>query len=475
MKDFAREIQKRIPSFIDYGDARVVNDTSENIVVKNGKPEDIRCAENLGFGVRVLLNGAWGFASSSKIEKDEIDKVIKEAISIAKASGVAKGKSVVLSPVERVINEYKTPVDEDPFKLSFEEKISLLMDIDSILRKNPDVKVSLAYLSFINTKKVFVSTDGSLISQDTLHSGGEYSATAVKNGEVQRRSYGDFGQGGYEIVRELKLLENAERVREEVKMLLLAKDCPAGKKDIVINDDQMVLQTHESIGHAVELDRVFGMEASYAGTSFVTTDKLNKFWYGSELVNVTADATTPGGLGTFGWDDEGIPAQRTPIIRDGIFVGYLSSRETAPLINRTSSGAMRADGWSRIPIIRMTNINLEPGDFTLEELIGGINDGLFLTTNKSWSIDDKRLNFQFGVEFAREIKNGKLRDVVRNVTYTGITPEFWGKCDGIGNKSTWKLHGIMNCGKGEPGQSMRVGHGVPPARFRGVQVGVFQR
>ncbi|MEA3432578.1 MAG: TldD/PmbA family protein, partial [candidate division WOR-3 bacterium] len=203
--------------------------------------------------------------------------------------------------------------------------------------------------------------------------------------------------------------------------------------------------------------------------------KLGSFKYGSKFINVTADATIKDGLGGFGWDDEGVPAQRIYLIKEGIFNDYLSSRDTAPLIGRRSTGTMRASSWSRIPIIRMTNINLEPGEFTLRELIDGITNGLYLLTNKSWSIDDKRINFQFGVEFGYEIKNGKLGDVVKDATYTGITPKFWNSCDGIGNKDCWKMHGVMNCGKGEPGQSMRVGHGTAPARFRGIEVGVFRK
>jgi TldD protein len=244
------------------------------------------------------------------------------------------------------------------------------------------------------------------------------------------------------------------------------------KTTVVLDANQMVLQVHESCGHPTELDRVLGTEASYAGTSFLTVDKLNKFQYGSELVNITADATLKGGLGTFGWDDEGVPGQRVPLIRAGRFVGYLTSRETAPIINKTSGGAMRADGWNRIPIIRMTNINLEPGQWKFANIIADTSDGIFMTTNKSWSIDDQRLNFQFGCEIAWRIKNGKLCEVYKNPTYAGITPEFWRSCDAVADKSLWRLFGIPNCGKGEPGQTAFVGHGTAPARFRDVQIGI---
>jgi len=241
---------------------------------------------------------------------------------------------------------------------------------------------------------------------------------------------------------------------------------------IILDSDQLALQVHESIGHPIELDRVLGTEASYAGTSFVTIDKLGTFRYGSDKVVVVADATVPGGLGTFGYDDEGTAAQRVMIIDHGMFIGYLSSRETAPVIGRESSGAMLADGWNRIPLIRMTNINLEPGEWSLDDLIADTDRGIFFSTNKSWSIDDRRLNFQFGTEIAREITNGRLGKIYKNPNYTGITPEFWNSCDAVCNKEHWQLWGLLNCGKGEPGQAMHVGHGTAPARFRNVRVGI---
>jgi TldD protein len=289
---------------------------------------------------------------------------------------------------------------------------------------------------------------------------------------LQSRSYGNHRQAGYEFITELDLLDNASRIHDEVLMLLKAKPCPQKKTTAILDAEQMVLQTHESCGHPTELDRVLGTEASYAGTSFLTIDKLNKLRYGSEIVNIVADAQTPGGLGTYGWDDEGVPAQKTFLVKDGMFVGYLSSRETAPIINGVSSGAMRADGWNRIPLIRMTNINLVPGSWDFDDMIADTKDGIFMTTNKSWSIDDKRLNFQFGCELARQIKNGKLGEVYKNPTYTGITPQFWGSCDALGNRASWQLFGTPNCGKGEPGQTAFVGHGTVPARFRSVQVGI---
>ncbi|HSD49289.1 MAG TPA: TldD/PmbA family protein, partial [Actinomycetota bacterium] len=267
-------------------------------------------------------------------------------------------------------------------------------------------------------------------------------------------------------------VEEAERTATEAVELLSAKPCPSEVTTLVLDSGQVELQVHESVGHPLELDRVLGMEEAYAGSSFVRPDDRGTLRYGSPLVSITADATVPGGLGTFAWDDEGVPAQRVPLIVDGVFQDFLSSRETASALGLPSSGAMRADGWQHLPLIRMTNINLEPREGSLAEIIGDTKDGVFMSTNTSWSIDDKRVNFQFGCEVAWRIEDGRLTEMYRNPNYTGITTEFWGSCDAVGGREDWTLWGTPNCGKGQPGQVARVGHGVPPARFRNVQVGV---
>jgi TldD protein len=253
--------------------------------------------------------------------------------------------------------------------------------------------------------------------------------------------------------------------------LLAAPVCPTGTFDIIIDGSQMALQVHESLGHPAELDRVLGTELSFAGGSFLTLDKLGKFQYGSELVNIVADATVPGALGTFGYDDEGVPAQRVDLVREGVFVGYLTSRDTAAKAGLSrSGGAARASGWNRIPLIRMTNINLLPGEGTLSDLIADTDHGIYFETNKSWSIDDRRVNFQFGCEVAWEIKGGRKVRLLKNALYTGITPKFWASCVAISGPEEWRMWGLPNCGKGEPGQVMQVGHGASPAKFRGIQV-----
>jgi TldD protein len=332
-------------------------------------------------------------------------------------------------------------------------------------------------MEFVQENKVFASTEGSYIEQTLVESGAGIEATAVGEGEVQTRSFPNSfgrqqGKAGYEFVRDRRLVENGQRIAEEAVALLSAPPCPGRVTTLILDSTQLALQVHESCGHPIELDRVLGEEASFAGTSFLTRDKLGTFGYGSPLVNIYADATIPGALGTFGFDDEGVPAQRSPIVEDGLFVGYLMSRETAALLGQRSNGTMRADGWNRIPLIRMTNINLEPGTWEFDDMIADTDDGVYMAVNKSWSIDDKRLNFQFGTQLAYEIKKGKLGRMLKNATYTGITPEFWGSCDAICNENHWHIWGLPNCGKGEPMQAAHVAHGAAPARFRKVQVGI---
>jgi TldD protein len=339
------------------------------------------------------------------------------------------------------------------------------------------VSISEASMRAIRENKIFASSEGGYIEQKITQSGAALDATSISGNDIQIRSYpnshgGDIACAGYEFIEGLKLKDNAARIAEESVKLLSAKPCPSGEYTVILNGDQMALQVHESCGHPVEFDRVLGMEASFAGTSFLTIDKLNNYKYGSSIVNINSDATIPRALGTFGYDDEGVPAQKFDIIRDGIFVGYLTSRETAPVIGQQSNGCMRADGWGKLPLIRMTNINLLPGDSSLDEMISDIKDGLYLSTNRSWSIDDKRLNFQFATQIGWEIKNGKLGAMVKNPNYTGITPEFWSSCDAIAGKDEWRVWGLPNCGKGEPMQVARVAHGSAPARFNNIKVGV---
>ena len=477
MKELIREtINGLKKKGVDYADLRQVKRISENIKVKNREVEGVSKSEDLGFGIRVLYKGAWGFASSNIISKGEYKRIANLAMEIARASSLAQKEPVRLAENEAYKDKYVSPCQIDPFKVSLDEKLNLLISACDIMLKNPGTKVADVSLNFFRTEQIFANTEGSLIEQVITESGGGATATAAKDGETQWRSYpnshgGDYATRGYELIQEMNLLKHMERISEEAVALLSAPECPAQETTVIISGNQMALQVHESCGHPIELDRVLGTEISLAGGSFMTLDKLGQLRYGSPKVNIYADATTPGGLGSFGYDDEGVKAQRTDIIQQGRFVGYLTSRETAPLLKQRSNGTMRADGWNRIPLIRMTNINLAPGEVNLEDLIADTQQGLFLDTNKSWSIDDKRLNFQFAVEVAREIKNGKLGQMYKNPIYTGITPEFWNTCDAVCNQNYWHVWGVPNCGKGEPMQTMHVGHGVAPARFTKVKVG----
>lgn len=462
---------------VDYGDIRFQKKVVESIKVKNRNVETISKTEDQGIGIRVIVDGAWGFAASSIISEAEMKRVANKAIQIAKASATTKKENVTLSEIKPYRDKYISFSQIDPFNIPLDKKVELLLNATEILLKSDKIKVAEGSMDFFRTDKTFASTEGAFIEQTILESGAGIIATAVDGTEVQRRSYpsshrGDFATRGWEFVEEMKLLDNAERVREEAIALLYAPPCPDTITTIIISGSQMALQVHESCGHPTELDRVLGTEISLAGGSFLSLDQLNKLKYGSDKVTITADATVPGGLGTFGYDDEGVKAQRVDLVRNGLFVGYQTSRETAKVLNQKSNGTMRADGWNRIPLIRMTNINLEPGEWNRDDLIADTKEGLLLDMNKSWSIDDKRLNFQFGTEIAWEIKDGKLGRVYKNPVYTGITPEFWNSCDAVCNRNHWHVWGVPNCGKGEPMQTMHVAHGTSPTRFRNVKVGV---
>ncbi len=459
-----------------YADIRLVERQWESILVKNDRLERNSESENQGFGIRVLYQGAWGFACSFEKTPAEMERVANEALKMARGASTAAGEKVTLAPQSPVQGRWKSPYKIDPFQVPKEQKIELLSaSVKEMLI--PGILVARAGLDFLKEKKIFASTEGSFTEQEFMYTGAGIESTAVEGEENQNRSYpnsfgGNFLQVGYEYLEGLKLVQNARRIAKEAVALLHAPQAPSGIMTVILDSSQVALQVHESCGHPTELDRVLGMELGFAGGSFLSPDKRGHFKYGSDKVTIVADATCPQGLGTFAYDDEGVPAQKTLLINRGNFEGYLSSRETAAKFNEKSNGTMRGDGWNSLPLIRMTNINLEPGDQSLDAMIKGTKEGLFLQTNRSWSIDDQRLNFQFGTEVAYEIKNGVLGKMYKNATYTGITPEFWGSCDAVGNKDHWELWGLPNCGKGEPVQTMFVGHGASPARFQNVRVGV---
>jgi len=463
-----------------YADVRVVNHREESLSVKDGIVEELSSSETEGVGVRVLVNGAWGFASSRNITKEEIDHITAQAVAIAHASGLVSGEKVDLGPKVTNRGTYQTPVQIDPTSVSLEDKLALLLNADTEMGKVKGVRTRQTHATTLKQHKYFANSEGAFTEQTIIETGGGIQATAVGGSEIQVRSYPNaFARqqvtGGWEAMLSWDLPGNGQRIASEAVALLTADPCPSNiTTSLILGGSQLALQVHESCGHPTELDRVYGSEAAYAGTSFLTTEKLDTFHYGSPVVNLTADSVRPLGLGTFGWDDEGVPAQSSPLVRDGLFVGYLMSRETASKLGRFSNGCMRASGWNRIPIIRMVNVSLEPGTWTQDDLIADTEDGIFMDSNRSWSIDDKRYNFQFGTEIGYEIKNGKMGRMLRTCTYTGITPEFWNSCDAVCNADHWVMWGTPNCGKGQPSQVAHTGHGTAPARFRNVKVGVLK-
>ncbi len=462
----------------DYADARFVIEDNESVTVRNEQMEGIDRSTSKGLGIRVLVNGCWGFAAAASLEPADVEQTAQLAIEIARASSRLPVDPVRLAEVEPAVDTWASRMQEDPFNVALEEKVALLMEATRRMRQVPRLTYAEAGLDFYRRHTLFASSEGAAIDQTVTNSGGGIEAVAIADGEMQRRSYpnsfrGHITAAGWEHIPRLGLIEEAERTAAEAVELLSAAECPSEVATLILDSGQMELQIHESIGHPIELDRVLGMEEAYAGTSFLRPADRGSLRYASDIVNVTADATLSGGLGTFAYDDEGVPAQRTPVIVDGIFQNFMSSRETATTVGLAgSSGTMRADGWSSMPLIRMTNVSIEPGEGSFADLIGDTHDGIFMATNQSWSIDDKRVNFQFGCEIAWRIRNGKLAEPLKNPNYAGITTEFWQSCDAIAGREEWVLWGTPNCGKGQPGQVARTGHGAAPARFRNVQVGV---
>jgi TldD protein len=468
-------------SKVSHGDVRVVRVLEETINTRNGAVETMTRSESFGFGIRVLRNGGWGYAASADLVPREIVRICSLACRIAAACTGLRERAVVLAPQPAVTGSYVTPVERDPFTVPFEERLDLLVSLNETGQKVKGVTVATAHLGFRREEKHFASTEGSRIQQVITHSGGGISATAMGgHREMGRRSYpssqeGQYEARGYELIERLNLTEHTQRIGEEAVALLAAPPAPSEQTTLVLDGPQVALQIHESIGHPLELDRVFGAEANFSGTSFATPDQLGKLRYASPMITVQSDATFPGGLGTFGFDDEGVPAQRVDLIREGVLVGYISSRETAALIGGRSSGAMLADGWQNLPLVRMTNTNLLPGSLRTEEIIAGTDKGIFLSGTTSWSIDDRREGFEFGCEVGWLIRNGRLAEMVKSPAYSGSTVEFWNSCDAVASGKEWRIWGTPNCGKGQPGQTMRVGQGASPCRFRNVSIHPAQR
>lgn len=461
----------------DYADIRHERITTESLQALDGEVEGFSTDISAGVGIRVLYRGAWGFAATNVVNEAGAMKAAEEALAIARAFSAVNADKVRLSEAEPFIECYSTPYVIDPFGVAPERKISQIAGVTGAALKEKGISSAEAFLEFSKAEKEFCSTEGAVITQTILTSGGGYHVIAGDGDDAEVRSYPDghhglFATRGYELIDELDFMGNLPRVIDEARSLVSARECPTGARDIIIDGPQLALQIHESCGHPSELDRVLGAELGFAGGSFLTLDKLGAFRYGSPIVNIYADPNEPFGAGSYRFDDEGVRGIRVDLVREGVFTGYLTSRETAPSIGGASNGSMRGEGWGGLPIIRMSNICMEPGKGTLEDLISDTKDGLFLSVNRSWSIDDKRLNFQFGSEIAWEIRNGKLGQAFRNPVYYGTTPRFWASCDAVCGKDDWRIWGLNSCAKGEPMQTAHVGHGASPARFKSVEVGV---
>ncbi|MCY3023591.1 MAG: TldD/PmbA family protein [Planctomycetota bacterium] len=459
-----------------YADARIVRFRNQRIHTEDLRVASISDSESLGVGVRVIAGGAWGFAASSDLKKEQVAQVAAQAVEIARAGALARNPAGIRWAHEDPhTGVFRTPVKKDPFQVPLEEKIGLLLAAGKAVLAVPGVMKCLAFMHFKTEQRWLANSEGSQIESWTCTSNAEYEATAVDAHTAKTRSFEAYPlNAGYEHIENTPLLAEATRVGEQAVEKLKGKPCPVGKRDLVLHPSHLALTMHESIGHATELDRVLGMEESLAGSSFATIDLLGTLRYGSPLMNIVCDNTMPFGLATRGYDDDGVSGQRWHIIRDGILVDYQTGREVCPAIGAPRShGSCRADSWGSIPIVRQSNIGLSPGTkpLTPAELIAGVDDGIYIEGMGSFSIDQKRQNFQFGGDCFWEIKNGKRGGMLKDVTYQAITTEFWGSMDAVCDERFWVPYGVMNCGKGDPMQIAQMTHGSAPARFRQINVG----
>ena len=464
---------------ISYGDVKWLNRSFQSLLVKNGQLERNSRGSNKGIGIKILYKGAYGFAATNVLSKESIRNTIKRAFKIASASALSVTQPIVLAEEPVYTDTIQTPVKKNPESVSPEETTNILLEASQAADiSDSRIKVRTATYDYWNDHMVLWTTEGSKIDQQIFVCGGGISVLAVEGG-VETRGYpggirGNLSTAGYEYFTDLDIVGHANQVATEAVGLLEAPKCPANNDaSIIILPGQLMLQLHEN-GHGFEMDRAYDYEAAFAGTSFMKPHLVNSLMFGNDLVTIHGDATHPGGLGTFFYDHEGVKAQKTTLVEHGKLVGYLSSRETAPLQGwKRSSGSARASAFDRMPLIRMTNINLQPGDWKYDELIEDTQDGYIMDTNISWSIDDLRLSFQFGTEIGWRVEHGEITGLIKKPSYTGITPKFWNSVNAICNEKEFKIYGTPNCGKGEPSQVMYTGHGSSPARFEHVRIGVM--
>jgi TldD protein len=480
VRELAERVLGLVPAGVEYADVRVVLRVHECVHVENGRLGQVLYEETEGVAIRVLVEGQWGFAATAFPERAEA--ALARAVSQARSAAVLVGPRARLAPAEPVVARYETPLARDPLAVPLDEKVALLTAASEAMGRG--LRAAEASYDCFREKKVFASSEGSLVEQVLTETGAGLLATAASEDDVQRRSYpqsvpraikgqrGDFATAGWEHVESLRLVEEAPRVGEEAQALLTAAPCPAGRTTLIVSGTQMALFVHECFGHPAELDRALGSEASLAGGSYMQPELRGKLQVASPLVSITADGTLPGGMGSYGYDDEGVAAQRTVVVEDGTFRDYLTSRESAGALGQRSSGAARADGWARIPLVRMSNVSIEPGETPYEEIVASTKEGILVDMNRSVSIDDTRRAFRFGNEIGWEIRDGKLGRMLKSCTFGGKTLEVWRSCDAVADRASFRVYGLPSCNKGEPLQVAHIGHGTVPARFRDVQVGL---
>jgi TldD protein len=459
-----------------YADIRINRYRVQFIFTRDRRVQNIVNTEDYGFGVRVIVDGTWGFASSSVVTKDEIARVVAQAATIARANRRINTEPVTLAPVEAYRTAWNTPVVKNPFDIPLQPKLDLLLQIHEEALKVPGASFVSAFMQFVNEHKYFASSEGSHIEQSLIRSYPSFSVTAVDktSGKFYSRAALTAPMGmGYEYIDGYPLLQEAKVAAQEAVAMHKAKPAPAGVKALILHPSNLWLTIHESIGHPTELDRALGYEANFAGTSFLTTDKLGKFELGSKIVNIVADKTQEHAMATCGYDDDGVKTTRWPLVQNGLFVDYQTTRDQAHLIGQKAShGCSYADNWSSVPFQRMPNVSLEPGDTDVTEaaIIAATDDGVYVKGDGSYSIDHQRYNFQFSGQTFWEVKKGKITTQLRDLAYQSNTPDFWKSCDMLGGKATYVLGGAFSDGKGQPAQSNSVSHGCPIARFSHVNI-----
>lgn len=455
-----------------YGDIRLIESRQQRISGQDRRIAGVNEGFDSGYGIRALYKGAWGFAANSDFSSDGVRATADRAVEIARASWTLMKSPVQLAEEAPHRDRVTTPFRVDPFAVSMQDKCNMLSSVMETLHKEQGIIRSNANLWVQRDIKHFASTEGSVLDFDLLAIGGGFGATARKDSDFQTRTFSvPYYRAGYEFIQDADFLREAPRVAAQAVEKVSARQPQPGKYDLVLDSHHLSLTIHESCGHPTELDRALGYEANYAGTSFLTPEKLNNFRYGSKYINLVADNTRSGALASTGYDDDGVQGQRWPIVEEGVFRGYSSNREVAPQIGqKRSTGSCRADSWRSVPIVRIANIGLEPGGQSFDELFDGVKDGIYIEGHGSFSIDQRRYNFQFGGDAFWEIKNGKRGAMLKNVIYNGITPEFWSSCDGVAGREHWRQHGFITCGKGQPGQSGWMTHAASPARFRQINV-----